>query len=520
MNLKIFLSGVAVAALVALPIAQTGMLPSSVTAAQAAQNGDVSINIFFDALGDQGEWVNRENRYVWVRNNVDADWAPYTHGRWANTERYGWTFVSDEPFAWAVYHYGRWGYDQDIGWFWVPGTVWAPAWVSWRRSNDVVGWAPLPPEGGGYAVSIDVSSTEPPRGYWHFVPSREFLAPDLTVVIVHDESPYDQTEAVGSVVVENNIVVNKVIDVDFIRQASGQEVKTTEVHVVKDATQAEQARGQGAIVAVEGKLAKPAQDAAPSRVVEAKRVKAPTAGRDIETTTGSIKPGQQQPGTDQATGGQRAGDQAAPAAEPKAATPGIKPKVEGQDKAATGEQGSGGANGKPKVEGQNRTVGKEVTKRPEAGGSGVTASAPSDKKKPKIEQGAAQGEAAKQPDQAKQAEGATDGNGASKSAEKKLKKQPAKQSQDNASQDSQGASADQRKAAASQGQGAEGKGPRKLKSTGQEQPSQEKTGAINGAKAMGHQAEGAPAGNAEAAAPKAQGKTKGCSAEQQAAGSC
>ena len=87
--------------------------------------------------------------------------------------------MSDEPFAWAVYHYGRWGYDQDIGWFWVPGTVWAPAWVSWRRSNDVVGWAPLPPEGEGYAVSIEVSSAEPPRGYWHFVPSREFLAPDL-----------------------------------------------------------------------------------------------------------------------------------------------------------------------------------------------------------------------------------------------------------------------------------------------------------------------------------------------------
>ena len=131
------------------------------------------------------------------------------------------------------------------------------SWVTWRRSNDAVGWPPLPLEGGGYAVSIDVSSTEPPRGYWHFVPSREFLAPDLTVVIVHDESPYDQTEAVGSVIVENNIIVNKVIDVDFIRQASGQEVKTTEVHIVKDATQAEQARRQGAIVAVEGKLAEP-----------------------------------------------------------------------------------------------------------------------------------------------------------------------------------------------------------------------------------------------------------------------
>ena len=238
----------------------------------------------------------------------------------------------------------------------------------------------------------EVSSAEPPRGYWHFVPSREFLAPDLTVVIVHDESPYDQTEALGPVIVENNIVVNNVIDVDFIRQASGQDVKTTEVQVVKDPSQAEQARQQGAIVAVEGKLAEPAQDVAPSKVVDAKQVKAPTAGRDIEATTGSIKPSQQQPGTDQATGGQRAGDQSAPGAEPNAATPGAKPKVEGQDKAATSEQGSGSANAKPKVErqdkaatteqdsggakgkakveGQDTAASKETTEQPKAGGPG------------------------------------------------------------------------------------------------------------------------------------------------------
>ena len=105
----------------------------------------------------------------------------------------------------------------------------------------MVGWAPLPPEGEGYAVSIEVSSAEPPRGYWHFVPAREFLAPDLAVVIIHDESPYEQTELVGPVVVQNNIVVNNVIDVDFIQQASGQQVETTEVQVVKDPTQARQA---------------------------------------------------------------------------------------------------------------------------------------------------------------------------------------------------------------------------------------------------------------------------------------
>src|SRR4051794_29278902 len=199
MNLKHLLSGVAFAALLAMPAAQFGTLPFGVTAAQAARNGDVSINIFFDALSDQGDWVKYQDKsYVWVPNNVSSDWAPYTHGHWANTERYGWTFVSDEPFAWAVYHYGRWGYDQDIGWYWVPGSVWAPAWVSWRRSRDVIGWAPLPPQGEGYAVSTEVEYAEPPRHYWHFVPAPQFLAPELDTVIVRDETPYyEETEDVG-----------------------------------------------------------------------------------------------------------------------------------------------------------------------------------------------------------------------------------------------------------------------------------------------------------------------------------
>src|SRR6266496_1683468 len=31
------------------------------------------------------------------------------------------------------------------GWVWIPGTVWAPAWVTWTYNDNYVGWAPLPP---------------------------------------------------------------------------------------------------------------------------------------------------------------------------------------------------------------------------------------------------------------------------------------------------------------------------------------------------------------------------------------
>ena len=576
MKLTYLLSGAAAAALMVLPIAQPGTLPLGVAAAQA-ERANVSIDVFFDALGDQGEWVKHQDyRYVWVPNNVSADWAPYTHGHWANTERYGWTFVSDEPFAWAVYHYGRWGYDPEIGWFWVPGSVWAPAWVSWRRSNDVVGWAPLPPEGEGYATRVEVSSAEPPRSYWHFVPAREFLAPDLEVVVVHDESPFEETEPVGPVVIENNIVVNNVIGVDFIQQASGQQVTTTEVQVVKDPAEARQARQQGAVVAVEGQLAEPAQEAAPRKIVEAKEVKAPTAGKDIEaTTTGSIKPNEQaqpdnqlKPGAaGQATGGQRTDEQStgnagtSGTAQPETAAPGAKPKVEGQEKAAkgtTGEENNGQAAGKPKVEGQDKAAksttteeqngqaaakpkvqteekaakgateeqnGQAAGKAEEKAAKGTTETEQPRKLKPKKGQGAAQneepsGQAPAATKQGEQAQGATGEEGGTRTAQKKLKKQQGgetsgAQSEDqtgNGAMKKQGQAAEE--AAPNNEQGQAAKGPRKLKQAEEQQPSQEKTGAIAKPKSKGGGEQASP----EAAAPKAQGKAKGCSADEQAAG--
>src|SRR5690606_30049891 len=235
------LAGVAVVAFLAAPAAIPAFSVSPVTTA-AAQQANVSIGLFFDRLGDHGRWVSHpRHRYVWVPVDVERDWRPYSHGHWVYTDRYGWYFVSDEPFAWAVYHYGRWAYVPDIGWFWVPGTRWAPAWVSWRRGGDHVGWAPLPPEGDGFAVSIEIGNAEPPPGYWVFVPVRRFTAPDLAVAIVPQDEitvVFRETEPVGPVVVQNNIVVNNVIDIDFIQQNAETEVETVEIQEVSDPAEA------------------------------------------------------------------------------------------------------------------------------------------------------------------------------------------------------------------------------------------------------------------------------------------
>jgi hypothetical protein len=125
----------------------------------------------FDAgLAPHGSWVT-SSRYgrIW-HPRVAAGWRPYYFGRWEWTNE-GWLWVSDEPFGWAVYHYGRWAWDDPWGWVWVPGYQWAPAWVTWRTSGDVIGWAPLGP-----GFSLYVTSYPFVDFYWTFVPTVRFVS--------------------------------------------------------------------------------------------------------------------------------------------------------------------------------------------------------------------------------------------------------------------------------------------------------------------------------------------------------
>ncbi|HUJ26782.1 MAG TPA: DUF6600 domain-containing protein [Myxococcales bacterium] len=119
------------------------------------------------SLQMNGQWVDMgQYGQVWQPTGVDEGWQPYSLGHWVWTDA-GWAWVSDEPFGWAVYHYGRWGYSDDFGWYWVPGRVWAPAWVAWRTYGDYSGWAPLGPRG----VIVD----HPQR--WVWVDHQHFLEP-------------------------------------------------------------------------------------------------------------------------------------------------------------------------------------------------------------------------------------------------------------------------------------------------------------------------------------------------------
>jgi hypothetical protein len=246
--------------------------------AEAAVN--VSFDLFFNNLEPYGSWVQTtDHPYVFVPANVGPNWVPYSNGHWIYTDRFGWYFESDEPFASVTYHYGRWAYSDDIGWYWVPGTRWAPAWVVWRRGGGHVGWAPLPPEGTGYAVDANVTVTDVPDRYWVFVPVEQFLAPQLNVVVEFGDRAHDvfaQTEFAGPVVVQNNVIVNNVIDINFIQQQTNQKVVVHQVQEVNDPKQAAPANG-AAVKAFVANVEPPKPNIKPTQVVDIKAAKAKQA---------------------------------------------------------------------------------------------------------------------------------------------------------------------------------------------------------------------------------------------------
>ncbi len=120
---------------------------------------------FDETLAPYGNWLDDETYgRVWQPSAdvVGDDFSPYaTGGRWMLSE-YGWTWLSDWDWGWAPFHYGRWLAVADRGWCWMPGTLWGPAWVSWRSGGGYVGWAPLAPR------RVSIGSPLGPGSAWRF----------------------------------------------------------------------------------------------------------------------------------------------------------------------------------------------------------------------------------------------------------------------------------------------------------------------------------------------------------------
>lgn len=137
---------------------------------------------------ENGSWVfvSSSGQLGW-RPAVSADWRPYSLGYWRWTPC-GLTWVSYEPWGWLPYHFGTWCFDAREGWVWMPGSVYAPAWVYWSYTPTWVGWCPIgyyshdghrsprtSAEGGGGSRfphlrgRVDLTRVDP-RG-WNYAPA-------------------------------------------------------------------------------------------------------------------------------------------------------------------------------------------------------------------------------------------------------------------------------------------------------------------------------------------------------------
>ena len=148
----------------------------------------VTFSYFYESLQPYGGWVDVDSYgYCWQPWGLDRDWRPYTDGYWSYTDA-GWTWVSYEDFGSITYHYGRWICLEDYGWVWKPDYEWGPAWVSWRKSDDYIGWAPLPPDAvfepqTGIGVWVDRDYDIGPSAY-SFCEYRYFGAPVMRNVLI------------------------------------------------------------------------------------------------------------------------------------------------------------------------------------------------------------------------------------------------------------------------------------------------------------------------------------------------
>ena len=194
---------------------------------------------FYSSLSPFGTWIQISGGVnVWRPANINSAWQPYRDGYWVWTND-GWYWESYEPFGYITYHYGRWYYDDYYGWIWIPDNQWAPAWVEWRYDDDYIGWAPLPPY-ASFSISFGINFSVnyySPYHHWHFVRYRHFCDPYAYKYYIPTRDVYrfyNRTKYRTNYGYSNGRVINRGIDIDFVRKRSGQNIRERIVERVND----------------------------------------------------------------------------------------------------------------------------------------------------------------------------------------------------------------------------------------------------------------------------------------------
>ncbi|OWK21052.1 hypothetical protein AJ88_21455 [Mesorhizobium amorphae CCBAU 01583] len=230
-------------------------------------------------------------------------------------------------------------------------------------------WAPLPPRRDPDLISIEVTFDATPDFYWVVVPIREFLAADISVVVIRDEPEFvrivEAAEPVGDVTIQNNVVINKVIDVDVIEKETNQEVTVVKVSKT-DAPEQSGKLENNTVRVFEGEV-KADADAKPAEIKDIEEVKKVQAGRKSKPTEGAATTEQAEP--EQAAKPQKK-TQEQPAAEQQQAEPeqAAKPQKKAKEQPAPSSAGRARAGGQASEKGQGAARRRAAAGRARAGG--------------------------------------------------------------------------------------------------------------------------------------------------------
>ena len=215
-------------AFLAVPAEGAGSQETAQPPIQTAESD--SLDVFYDQLTPLGDWCDCGHYGHVFRPRVPHGWRPYCNGHWVWTNA-GWYWDSDEAFGWACFHYGRWIHEEDC-WCWVPGTEWAPTWVSWRAGPEHCGWAPLPPD-AAFATGIGIGGWADHAfglgpGAYFFIAFSHFAAPNYNPYIL---PPAQNVTIIRNTVNVTNITYNKTIVNNFgpsvatVQQKTGTVIK-------------------------------------------------------------------------------------------------------------------------------------------------------------------------------------------------------------------------------------------------------------------------------------------------------
>jgi len=194
-----------------------------------ARADDVSFGAFF-------VWQPSPNLAVSVvASEPEPYYVPYTNGQWVYTDA-GWYFRAPTPHEEIVHHHGRWVYSPSLGWVWIPGRVWAPAWVEWREHTDYIAWTPIPPS--VYIVNNVV--VVPPiypvyEERYVIVERRYFVEPYVyKYKVKKGHFVINDWGRIGGVTVINRTVVNHGPDISVIQTVTSNRIETVKIHKVKN----------------------------------------------------------------------------------------------------------------------------------------------------------------------------------------------------------------------------------------------------------------------------------------------